>query len=247
MRFALLTDLHANREAIEAVLDSAGSQRIDRYALLGDFVGYGADPAWVVDEARRLVAAGAIAVMGNHDQAVVRGGKPTMRAEVHRAIAWTRTQLDPSQLAFLASLPLTHVEGECLFVHANAWDPLHWDYVEGRAEAIRSLRATPARYTFCGHMHEPMLYHLSSVGKAGDFVPVPGAAVPLLPPRRWLVIPGAVGQPRDGNPAACYAMYDDAARQVTYWRVPYDHDTSAAKIRDAQLPQTLAHRLIDGT
>jgi diadenosine tetraphosphatase ApaH/serine/threonine PP2A family protein phosphatase len=247
MRIAVLTDLHANLEAVQATFAHAAAQGAERYALLGDFVGYGADPAAVVALVREHMAAGALAVKGNHDEAVVRGASPTMRSDARYVIDWTRSRLDADQLKFLDELPMTQTLGEALFVHANAYAPEGWDYITGRMEATRSLHATQQRLVFCGHMHEPMLYHLSSVGKAGDFVPVPGAAVPLLPPRRWLVIPGAVGQPRDGNPAACYAMYDDAARQVTYWRVPYDHDTSAAKIRDAQLPQTLAHRLIDGT
>jgi diadenosine tetraphosphatase ApaH/serine/threonine PP2A family protein phosphatase len=95
-------------------------------------------------------------------------------------------------------------------------------------------------------MHEPMLYHLAPTGKAGDFVPVPGEPIPLLKPRRWLVIPGSAGQPRDGDPAACYAIFEPEAAQLIYWRVPYDHEATAAKIRAAELPQSLAARLSDG-
>lgn len=246
MRWGILTDLHANREAIEAVLAHAEGQRIDRYALLGDFVGYGADPAWVVDTARELVAQGALAVMGNHDIAVVQGPSPTMRPDPRYVIEWTRARLDASQLAWLAGLPFTAEHGDILFVHANAWEPAGWDYVHGRMEAVRSLHATRQRITFCGHMHEPKLYHLSPIGKAGDFTPVPGMPIPLPPTRQWLVIPGSAGQPRDGDPAACYAVYDDTARELTYWRVPYDTETAGAKIRAAELPQRLASRLEDG-
>ena len=114
MRIALLTDLHANREALQAVLDHAAGKRIDRFALLGDFVGYGAEPAWVVDRARRLVANGAIAVLGNHDQAVLRGSRPSMRSDARQAIEWTRGQLDADQLAFLNGLPMSRVEGPAL-------------------------------------------------------------------------------------------------------------------------------------
>jgi diadenosine tetraphosphatase ApaH/serine/threonine PP2A family protein phosphatase len=234
MRIALLTDLHANREALEAVLRHAAGERIDRYALLGDFVGYGADPAWVVDRARRLAAAGAIAVQGNHDDAVVRGSR-------------TRSRLDGDQLAFLAALPLLHSDGPVLFVHANAWEPAKWSYIETRHDAVRSLRATPCRYTFCGHMHEPMLYHLSGTGKAGEFKAVPGVAIPVPPHRQWLVIPGSVGQPRDNNPAACYAVFDGDRAEVVYHRVAYDHEAAAAKVHAAGLPQSLADRLNDGT
>ncbi len=246
MRWGILTDLHANREAVEAVLEHATGQHIDRYALLGDFVGYGADPGWVVDLARDFVAAGAVAVMGNHDIAVVRGPSPSMRPDPRYVVEWTRDHLDARQVEFLATLPLTHEENDILFVHANAWDPPGWEYVAGRMEAVRSIHATSRTITFCGHMHEPRLYHLSTSGKAGEFVPTRGMPIPLPPSRRWLVIPGSAGQPRDGDPAACYAVYDDAAGEVTYWRVPYDTEAAGAKIRAAQLPQRLASRLADG-
>jgi diadenosine tetraphosphatase ApaH/serine/threonine PP2A family protein phosphatase len=246
MKTAFLTDLHANREAVEAVLADARRRGFDRIALLGDFVGYGPDPGWVVDLARELVAEGAVAVLGNHDAAVVEGPRPTMRADVMEVVAWTRAQLDPAQLAVLAGLPLTQTRGDVLHTHANAWEPGGWAYVEGREEAARSLRATACRLTFCGHIHQPRLYHLSGTGKVADFVPTAGVAVPLLANRRWLVIPGAVGQPRDGNPAACYAIHDDAQSTVTFLRVPYDHDATRARMRALGLPDAFADRLARG-
>jgi diadenosine tetraphosphatase ApaH/serine/threonine PP2A family protein phosphatase len=246
MRLAILTDLHANREAVESVLEHAAGQRIDRYALLGDFVGYGADPAWVVDLVRKMVAQGAIAVQGNHDLAVVQGASPQMRPDPRYVVEWTRARLDAAQIDFLASLPLTQELGELLFVHANAWAPAEWEYVHSRADAVRSLHATLRRVTFCGHMHEPQLYHLAATGKAGDFTPASGMPIPLLPHRQWLVIPGSAGQPRDGDPAACYAVFDDAGGELTFWRVPYDTEGAGAKIRAANLPQRLASRLADG-
>jgi predicted phosphodiesterase len=246
MKTALLTDLHANREAVQAVLDHARTQRVDQYVLLGDYVGYGADPGWVVDQVRALVGAGAIAVMGNHDQAVVRGVTAGMRPEPAKVIGWTRERLDAEQLAFLAGLPMLQRQGQHLYVHANAWDPEHWEYVQNRADAVRSMMADAARYTFCGHMHEPRLYHLSGTGKAGDFIPTPDVPIPLPAHRQWLVIPGSAGQPRDGNPAACYAVFDATTTRLTYHRVPYDHQSAGAKIMAAALPQRLAWRLEEG-
>ncbi len=246
MKTAFLTDLHANREAVESVLDHARAEGVQRWVLLGDFVGYGADPGWVVDQVRALVAQGAVAVMGNHDQAVVRGSAPGMRPDARYVVEWTRAQLDAAQLDFLASLPMTQQHGDHLYVHANAWAPAGWDYIQARADAVRSLQATDARYTFCGHMHEPRLFNLSGTGKAGDFVPTAGVPIPVPPHRQWLVIPGSAGQPRDGNPAACYAMLDESAGALTFHRVPYDHDGAGAKIRAANLPQRLASRLEDG-
>jgi diadenosine tetraphosphatase ApaH/serine/threonine PP2A family protein phosphatase len=169
-----------------------------------------------------------------------------MRPEARRVVEWTREQLDSAQLDFLAGLPLQQATGDLCFVHANAFDPPAWDYIQGRAEAVRSMHATTARVTFCGHMHEPRLYHLSAVGKAGDFEPVAGEAIPLLGSRRWLAIPGSAGQPRDGNPAACYAIYDDGQAELTFWRVPYDVEAAGSRILDAGLPSALAARLLDG-
>jgi diadenosine tetraphosphatase ApaH/serine/threonine PP2A family protein phosphatase len=246
MKTAILTDLHANREAVEAVLEHAAGQGADSYALLGDFVGYGADPGWVVDRVHALVQAGAVAVQGNHDVATLVGPSAGMRLEPRQVIEWTRAQLSPSQLDFLASLPLQDATPERLYVHSNAWEPAEWHYILGRFEAVRSLHATRSRLTFCGHVHEPRLYHLSSIGRAGDFVPSPGVPISLLPQRQWLAIPGAVGQPRDGDPAACYAMHDVGQGQLTFWRVPYDTETAAAKIRAAGLPLALAERLGHG-
>ena len=246
MKTALLADLHGNREAVAAVLAHARAQGAQRWVLLGDFVGYGADPGWVVDQVRTLVSQGASAVLGNHDQTVVRGSAPGMHADARHVIDWTRAQLDAGQLGFLAQLPLTQQHADQLYVHANAWAPADWAYILQRSDAVRSLGATQARYTFCGHVHEPRLYHLSNTGKAGEFVPTPGVAIPVLPHRQWLVIPGSAGQPRDGNPAACYALFDDEQQLLTFQRVPYDHQTAGDKIRAADLPQRLASRLEDG-
>ena len=246
MRIALLADLHANREAVEAVLEHARAQGIDQWVFLGDFVGYGADPGWVVDTVRDFVGEGAVAIQGNHDQAVVRGASPGMRPDAAFVVEWTRANLQPDQIDFLAGLPMHQIRDEQLYVHANAWNPQGWEYILGRSEAQRSLYATDRHYTFCGHVHEPHLYYASSVGKVGNFIPTPGMPIPVPVHRRWLVIPGSAGQPRDGNPAACYAVFDDSSRELTFHRVPYDLETAGAKILAANLPQRLAHRLEDG-
>lgn len=246
MKLALVADLHANREAVSAVMAHAQEQGVERFAFLGDCVGYGADPGWVVDLVREHVDQGAVAVLGNHDLAAVRGPLPSMVADARAAIEWTHDRLDPGQIAFLAALPMTLTGYGALFVHANAWAPGDWEYIESRGEAARSMHATDSRITFCGHIHVPVLYHLSQTGKAGDFAPTPGTAVPLSEQRRWLAIAGSAGQPRDANPAACYAIFDVAARTLAFHRVPYDHEGAAAKVRAAGLPASLAERLVHG-
>ncbi|MEO8155277.1 MAG: metallophosphoesterase family protein [Rhizobacter sp.] len=246
MKLALVTDLHANREAVEAVLAHAQTQGAEQHAFLGDFVGYGADPGWVVDCVREHVSRGALAVKGNHDHAAVMGPQPSMVNDAREVVAWTHEQLTPEQLGFLASLPLTAVDDTRLFVHANAFAPPEWAYIHARFDAVRSMQATACRITFCGHVHDPRLYHLASTGKVGEFAPIPEVAIPLSTQRQWLVIPGSAGQPRDNNPAACYAMFDTGNTELTFHRVPYDHDTAAAKVRAAGLPERLAQRLQDG-
>jgi diadenosine tetraphosphatase ApaH/serine/threonine PP2A family protein phosphatase len=247
VKTALVTDLHANREAVEAVMAHAEAQGAQAYAFLGDFVGYGADPAWVVDLVREHVSRqGAVAVQGNHDIATVLGATPMMRIEARAVIDWTRAQLDGSQLEFLRTLPMYQERENCLYVHANAHAPEQWEYVLNANLALRSMLATSCRYTFCGHLHEQRLFHAGQTGRAGEFLPRPGAPIKLRPDRQWLVIPGSAGQPRDGNPAAAYAVFDDADVSVTYHRVTYDHAQAADKIRAAGLPLRLAARLLTG-
>lgn len=243
---AVLTDVHANLEAFEACLEHAARRGAQAYALLGDFVGYGADPGPVVDIVMSLAGQGAVVVGGNHDEAAVVDAGSSMNDDAQEAIAWTRSQLSPQQRQFLQSLPKTVEAGEVLYVHANAWAPAGWEYISGQAEALRSLMSSRQRLQFCGHVHDPAIYHLSDVAKVGRFAPVSGVAMPLLPRRRWLLIPGSVGQPRDGVPAAAYALYDDSHATVTCFRVPYDNQTAAAKVRAAGLPAALADRLITG-
>ena len=165
MRWAFITDIHANRQAFEAVLADARAQGATHFALLGDFVGYGADPAWVLDQVMALVADGALAVQGNHDEAVAHGSTPHMHPDARSVVDWTHAQLSEAQLGFLQRLPLQAQgePGKLLFVHANAYDPKGWEYVQGRAEAVKSLHAHPARIQVCGHMHDPMLFHLSGL------------------------------------------------------------------------------------
>jgi len=131
-------------------------------------------------------------------------------------------------------------------VHANAWAPADFEYVSGALEAGRSLRATRSRITFCGHVHEPVLYHMGLTQRVETFHPVPGSPIPLSAARRWLAVAGSAGQPRDGNPAACYATFDEVDHLYTLWRVPYDYTEASRKVRAAGLPQRLADRLQGG-
>lgn len=245
MRTALISDIHGNREALEACLEHAGRSGIDAYVFLGDFVGYGADPVFVLDTAMRYVAQGAVAVLGNHDAAAA-GARADMNDDAAAAIAWTRTVLSDAHRDFLSRLPLAVEKGTTLYVHSDPSDPAGWGYITDLYSASRALVATRAHVTFCGHTHVPALFHMSVTGKFASFDPVDRVEIPLTQRRRWLAVIGSVGQPRDRNPAACYAILDDATDVLTYVRVPYDIDSAARKIIEAGLPVGLAYRLYEG-
>jgi diadenosine tetraphosphatase ApaH/serine/threonine PP2A family protein phosphatase len=242
---AVFTDIHANRQAFAACLDVARARGVDQMVLLGDYVGYGADPEWTVDTVMDLVERGALAVRGNHDNAV---GTPTesMNAEAQAAIEWTRGRLSVAQRRFLAELPLTLEDDNRLYVHSEASKPARWRYVQSSSDAARSMLATSAHVTFCGHIHTPALYSMSAAAKMTSFVPSADVAVQLLEGRLWLAVVGSVGQPRDGNAAACFAMFDTQSRQIDYCRVPYDVEAAARRIRKNGLPLWLADRLAIG-
>ena len=164
MLIALFTDIHGNREAFEACLDHARRLRAERFVFLGDYVGYGADPRFVVDTVAGLIEEDAIALLGNHDEAIFKAGA-RMNPLAAAAIDWTRRQLDEAQCAFLRARPLLVEEGERLFVHANAYAPAGWDYMTDRLQAARSMMATACRTTFCGHVHVPAVFHLARGGR----------------------------------------------------------------------------------
>jgi diadenosine tetraphosphatase ApaH/serine/threonine PP2A family protein phosphatase len=246
MLTAFLSDVHANREALSACLEHARSRNAERFVFLGDHVGYGPDPGSVLDTISTMTGEGAIAILGNHDLAVAKKPTIAMQDDAKAAIEWTRGRLTVAQLEFLARLPLMARENGRLYVHANAWAPAQWDYITGVYDAARSMRATEHRWTFCGHVHTPALYHMTEDGRTSLFVPVPGVGIPLGARRRWLAIVGSAGQSRDGNPAASYALLDDTSSLLTFFRVPYDYSAVARKIRDSGLPPGLVARLRAG-
>lgn len=245
MLLALLSDIHANLPAFEVCLAAAASQGAERLVLLGDFVGYGPDPEAVVQRVMPLVEAGAIAIKGNHDAAALRqdtGMNPTAA----QAMAWTREHLSPTARQFLSALPMEVSDGSHLFVHSDGSDPAAWHYVTDVQSAGASLDATRAHVTFCGHVHVPALYCKMGAGKITAHRPTTGVAIPLSSQRQWLAVCGSVGQPRDHNPAASFSIYDTATRALTFHRAAYDVERVAQRIRDADLPESLAARLILG-
>ena len=256
MKLALLSDIHANALAFDACLAHAEVQGAQQVAVLGDSVGYGAEPAAIVQRLMALVAQGGTVLRGNHDAAAAlplekAGTDSTAPTAESLSAGWTHQQLDPSERAFLGALPLTACEIPCLLVHASADAPERWHYVTDERSAAASLDAActnaAVRYVFGGHVHHQRLFYRGAGHGLMRFDPRPGVPIPVPEHRRWLATVGSVGQPRDGDPRAMYALFDTDALQLCFHRVPYDHLAAAAAVRAAGLPEFFASRLERGT
>lgn len=253
MLIAMLSDIHANVRALDACLAHAKSIGVEKYAFLGDLVGYGAEPGAVVDRIMALAHDGAIVLKGNHDDlacATVPAGGDASQSIDEAAAVWTRQQLRAEHKQFLSGLPMTMQTGECLLVHASADAPEKWRYVDDARSAGVSLDAgaghSGVRHVFGGHVHHQTLYFRGTGRDLMPFKPTPGVAIPLSRPRHWIATIGSVGQPRDGNQRAMYAVFDTAQSRLAFFRIAYDHVAAAAAIRAAGQPEYFAQRLEDG-
>ncbi len=254
MRFAIISDLHANLGAVGAVLARADSLGVDEIVCLGDVVGYNANPNEVVAELRRRRIR---CVQGNHDAMAASDEPPAEFSVLARgAILWTRTVLTPEHRAFLAALPWQQPIGaRAVGVHGA---PSHRDrYILSVSDAAEEFPVMAAEFAgtevvFFGHTHLPVVFReaagrVSVVWSSRSAGPTGGTAtVALAPGGRHLVNPGGVGQPRDGMPAAPFAVYDEAAATVRFERVAYDVEACAAAVRAARLDRRLADRLFHG-
>jgi len=170
-----------------------------------------------------------------------------MTSDAEFAMAWTRGQLGPEAREFLGSLPLRFEDGNRLYVHASPQTYPAWIYVNDGPAAKRALEASRAQTVFCGHTHIAALHGITATGQLVSFQPVPSVPIPLPRHRRWLTVLGAVGQARDGDPAAAYAILDTDRSEITHFRVPYDVEATAVAILRAGLPASLANRLRKGS
>ena len=250
MKLALLSDLHANARALEACLTHAQAQGANQWALLGDLVGYGPEPEAVVAQCQRMAEAGATVLRGNHDAMAVTTPVPASRQGEFTA-RWTHERLSEADRQWLASLPLTVRLESVMVVHASVNEPEQWRYVEDEGSAARSLQAATdqypeVRFVMGGHVHHQTLYYRGQGGQLMRFTPVPGVPIPVPAHRRWIATVGSVGQPRDGDTRAGYALLDLDRHQLTFWRVRYDHVAAAHAVRAAGLDEALARRLESG-
>lgn len=236
MRYAIISDIHGNREALDTVLEKIEILACDKVACLGDIVGYGADPGYCLDRVRDLSD---FVVAGNHDFAAL--GKISIdyfNTHARQATLWTREQLSEEQRKYLDSIPLVVLEKDCTFVHGSLDSPQLFDYIQTSYDAFLTMEQMETQLCFIGHSHVPIAFLLNEVitYSLDNLIELEGV-------KKAILNVGSVGQPRDNNPWASFAVYDDEQGQVELHRVPYDVEKSAARIIEAGLPEFLAERL----
>ena len=236
MRIAVLSDIHSNLVALDAVLAAAG--KVDAVWHLGDVVGYGPEPDAVV---ARLTEIGAGGVRGNHDAAAAGGSEiDWFNPDAKAAMEWTRETISATTRDWLAALPLRRMETSFTLVHGSPRDPI-WEYVTSAALARAGLSAISTEHGLHGHTHVPIAFTMVD-GRMRTLAPRAGNMV-ALGEGRMLLNPGSVGQPRDHDPRASYMVLDVGAGTATWGRVAYDFDAVGASMRAAGLPPRLADRL----
>jgi diadenosine tetraphosphatase ApaH/serine/threonine PP2A family protein phosphatase len=237
---ALISDIHGNLEALEAVLTELGRRRPDRVFCLGDIVGYGASPNECLNHVRERCS---LVLLGNHD-AAASGGPEAARFNIYARVAaeWTSKTLTRDNREYLQRLPLTSSQGSTFLVHASPACPRDWEYLLDRFDAEPQFHYFEEPVCFIGHTHQPAIYMADPSGCKS----LPLSTSALDPTRRYIVNVGSVGQPRDHDPRACFLLHDESAGTIEYIRIAYDVEAAQAKIRAAQLPEVLAARLATG-
>lgn len=247
MKMLVLSDLHSNIEALDAVLNDVRRKHCEQVVCLGDFVGYGAKPNQVLDRMRKLRAR-KLFVRGNHDR--VAGGYEngeSFNQAARLAALWTREQLSAANRAFLQSLPLGPVSdgGGILICHGSPLD--EDEYIFSEYDAYRVISSFDAPIIFFGHTHLPVVFEYEpSRGMTATLIRKP-ATIQLRANCRYMVNPGSVGQPRDRNPMASYLIFDQGRMSLHYRRVRYEVTRTQGAIRRAGLPSILADRLAVGS
>lgn len=257
MRYLILSDMHANSDAFAAVLQRLRRKRFDVTLVLGDLVGYGARPNEVIERVRALDPAALI--RGNHDKVASGIEEPDgFNPVAQEAAEWTYRTLTPENRAFLAACPAgpMFVDAETEICHGSPDD--EDAYVTSELDALRALKQSERHVCFYGHTHIPVVFRLTDTGF--DFLTGPsdepavtiGGVEPahwqvaIEPGIRYLINPGSVGQPRDGDPRAAFAIFDREGAVVTFHRTPYPVESAQRKIVEAGLPEILARRLAVG-
>jgi len=241
MSVLVISDIHANLTALEAVLDDAVS--FDEVWCLGDVVGYGPDPNACVERIRELP--NLVCLRGNHDSAVTsQTEKSKFNPSAQKALHWTETTLNAPQMTFLKDLPIRLELGEVTLAHGSPRDPM-WEYVMDTYSARINFNFFDSAFCLVGHSHVPFFFSQST----SDETPLQEYVEPGKPmdlPDRGLMNPGSVGQPRDNDPRAAYALLDLEDETWTLKRVAYDIEAVQARMREAGLPSTYVRRIAHG-
>ena len=242
MRALIVSDVHSNLEALESVLLHAGQQGgFDQVWCLGDMVGYGPDPSACL---RRLREYELVAVAGNHDFAAADViDAADFNGAAYAAIRWTAERIDPGEVTFLAGLPTTFLKPPFTLVHGSLRDPIV-EYLTHPSQAVATLNLLTSDYCLVGHSHYPFVCREN--GGMPVFLPFPESEAMPLGDERCIFNPGSVGQPRDRDVRASYAIFDDSCHTIEHHRVDYDRATTQEKMRQARLPQYLMDRLDHG-
>lgn len=239
MRIALFGDIHANLEALEAVLADASSLGVTEYVCLGDIVGYNADPAACLEIVRAMNCP---TVKGNHDdEASGTHSLDSMNPVAAAALEWTRQQLSDEQRQWLTRLRMVRQVMDFTVVHSTLDQPANWNYVTNRFDAMANFSYQFTPICFHGHTHVPRVFV-----KTDKVQEVQADSIAIEPGAKYFINVGSVGQPRDGDWRACYAVYDTDTSLVIYRRIEYDIAKTQAKIIAAELPPMLAERIAEG-
>jgi predicted phosphodiesterase len=242
MRTLIISDIHSNLVALEAVLEAAGEQGFDKVWCLGDIVGYGPAPNECTAEVRDLRA---LSIAGNHDWGAL--GKIPLEdfnPDAMAASLWTRENLTQENMCYLAGQPELRLEGEFTLVHGSPRFPI-WEYIQLPSIATANFAHFDTPYCLVGHTHVPVVFRATDRLRVEMFFAQ--LDVPLdLGEERLIVNPGSVGQPRDGDSRASYAILDEESRVIEFHRVAYFIADTQAKMKEAGLPQRLADRLVFG-
>jgi len=237
MKYAILGDIHANLEALQAVLEDAGKEKVTHYACIGDVVGYAANPKECLDIVRKLDCP---IVKGNHDEMAASSEDPVyFHPDASRAIKWTREQLSEENRHWLDNMKMVrYVEGFTM-VHASLDAPGKWTYVLDKLTAAFSLNQQRTAVCFHGHTHRPCVFTRDGSAVKGSLF----ERIHVNPSLRYFINVGSIGQPRDGNPLAAYVIYNVWDEEIILKRLPYDIRKAQEKIMAAGLPQKCATRL----
>jgi predicted phosphodiesterase len=239
MRYAIFGDVHANLEALEAVLEDAQSQGATHYVCLGDLVGYNADPGPCLERVRAM---GCPVVKGNHDEQACEGSDLSLfNPLAARAIQWTRDRLSLEQKEWLRALKYSRLVRNFTIVHATLDSPAGWGYVMSDLDAVASFSYQHTQVCFYGHTHVPRAFVRES-----RVVEVAPTELTIELGKKYFLNAGSVGQPRDQDWRASYLLYSVEEQRIVWRRLPYDLETAQRKIREAGLPERLASRLAEG-